>query len=307
MGHLYRSLTLADELARMGESAHFLINAHEPSLNILRGRGYRHDIVDLATACEGWELEAVQNLRPTAWVNDRLDTTAAHVERVKALGLPVITFDDKGSGAAKSDVNVAALVFDPVEVAGLKGTQVLTGVDYLVLSPAIARSRRVRVQIDSVLVTLGGADTHGVTVKVVRILRDHPWQVTVVLGPAFVHHEALAEVIPGHFKIRHGVASMAEEMAQHDLAVTGGGMTPFEANAAGLPCIVVANESFEIPVGHALERLGGCRFAGHHEAIDVSVFHATKDIACMSAVAMDTVGLDGVERVATAVRELVRL
>ena len=41
---------------------------------------------------------------------------------------------------------------------------------------------------------------------------------------------------------------MAEEMSRHDLAVTGGGMTPFEANAAGLPCIVVANETFEIQV-----------------------------------------------------------
>ncbi len=306
MGHLYRSLTLADALLRMGEDVHFLVNAHEPSLQILKSRGHAHETVDLASGAGGWETEAVYRLRASAWVNDRLDTTAAHVERVKAAGLPVVTFDDRGSGAARSDLNVAALVCDPEEVARLQGVRVLTGVDHLVLNPEIARFRRARAQLASVLVTLGGADTYGATVKVVRLLRDRPWQVTVVLGPAFVHHEALAEVMPSHFELRHGVASMTEEMVRHDLAVTGGGLTPFEANAAGLPCLVVANEHFEIPVGQALQRMGGCRFAGHHAAIDASVFQSPLDIAGMSTRAMASVGLEGVQRVATAVRELVR-
>jgi|LauGreDrversion4_2_1035121.scaffolds.fasta_scaffold170599_3 spore coat polysaccharide biosynthesis predicted glycosyltransferase SpsG len=307
MGHLYRSLTLADALVRNGEDVHFLINAHEPSLQILKGRGYAHTIVDLASEAGVWEAQALQCLRPSAWINDRLDTTAAHVECVKVKGLPVATFDDLGSGSAQSDLNVAALVFDPAKVARLQGKRILTGVDYLVLNPVIAHFRRTRTRLQSVLVTLGGADTYGATVKVVRLLRNQPWQVTVVLGPAFAHHKALAEVIPGHFEIRHGVASMAEEMARHDLAVTGGGMTPFEANAAGLPCLVVANEPFEIPVGQALESMGGCRFAGHHETIDALVFQSSLDIEGMSARAMAAVGLDGVHRVAKSLRELVWL
>jgi spore coat polysaccharide biosynthesis predicted glycosyltransferase SpsG len=262
--------------------------------------------VDLAPESGGWETEIFQRLRASAWINDRLDTTAAHVERVKANGLRVVTFDDRGSGAALSDLNVAALVFDPAEVARLQGLRVLTGADNLVLNPEIIRFRRARSQLGSMLVTLGGADTHGVTVKVVRLLRDLPWQVTVLLDPAFTHHEALAKVMPSNFEIRHGVPSMAAEMDRHDLAITGGGMTPFEANAAGLPCLVIANEPFEIPVGQALERMGGCRFAGYHEAIDASVFTSSLDIVGMSALAMAAVGLDGVQRVTNAVRELVR-
>jgi spore coat polysaccharide biosynthesis predicted glycosyltransferase SpsG len=306
MGHLYRSLTLADELARAGEDVHFLINNHEPSLQILKSRGYAYATVDLRPEAGGWETEAARRLRASAWINDRLDTTAAHVKRVKATGLPVVTFDDRGSGAVHSDLNVAALVFDPQEVGRLQGARVLNGVDYLLLNPDIARFRQPRTQMHRVLVTLGGADTYGATVKVARLLRNKPWQVTVVLGPAFVHHEALAEVMPGHFEVKHGVASMAQEMTSHDVAVTGGGMTPFEANAAGLPCLVVANEVFEIPVGKALEGMGGCRFLGHHESINASVFDEPLDIAGMSARAMAAVGLQGVQRVATAVRGLVR-
>ena len=307
MGHLYRSLTLADALLRMGDEVRFLINDHEPSLQILERRGYACEAVNLAPDAGDWETEAAQRLGASVWINDRLDTRADHVERVKAAGVPVATFDDRGSGAALSDLNVAALVFDPEEVGRLQGNRVLNGVAYMVLNPAIAGFRRHRSQVSSVLVTLGGADTYGATVKVVRLLRDKPWRVTVVLGPAFVHHDALAEVMPPHFELKHGVASMAEEMARHDLAVTGGGMTPFEANAAGLPCLVVANEHFEIPVGKALESLGGCRFVGHHEAIDAAAFEQPLDISGMSAQAMVAVGLEGVQRVASAVHELVRV
>jgi len=45
---------------------------------------------------------------------------------------------------------------------------------------------------------------------------------------------------------------------------------------------------------------------GHHETIDASAFKQPMDIHGMSERAMAAVGLDGVHRVATAVRELVR-
>ncbi len=305
MGHLYRSMTLAETLINMGGDVHFLINDHSPSLQVLRSRGYAHTVVELTTEPGSWEAEMVKRLRPTVWINDRLDTDIAHARCIKAVGIPLVTFDDRGSGAKYCDLNVAALVFEPEEVRRLQGGGVLTGAEYLVLNPAIANFRRARTRLESVLVTLGGADTYGVTVEVVRLLRDKPWKITVLLGPGFVHHEALAVVVQKHIEIRHGVASMAEEMARHDLAVTGGGMTPFEANASGLPCLVVANEFFEIPVGQAIEIMGGGLFVGHHTAIDESVFDSYLDIAGMSLQAMASVDVGGAERVAKAVKELV--
>jgi spore coat polysaccharide biosynthesis predicted glycosyltransferase SpsG len=306
MGHLYRSMTLADRLVRMGEEVHFLINNHEPSMQVLTSRGYVHDTVDLSSDVRGWETEALRTLKPAIWINDRLDTNAEHVECIKARGIPVVTFDDRGTGAALSDLNVAALVFEPEEIKRLQGGRLLTGVNHLVLDPAIKHFRRLRKEITSVLVTLGGADTYGTTVKVVALLSNKPWKVTVVLGPAFDHHAELAEVMPGHFEIRPCVSSMVEEMARHDMAVTGGGITPFEANAAGLPCIVVANEAFEVQVGQALQRMGGCRFAGHHSMIDPAVFYIPVGIKGMSKRAMSSIDLHGLQRVVTAVQELVR-
>jgi len=299
MGHLYRSLTLADALCARGHAVRFLINDHAPSLAILRARGYEPAIVNLTDMESGWENAFKKGA--TLWVNDRLDTHAIHAQRIKNAGLALVTFDDRGSGAAFADLHIAALNFDETPPAG---KNILRGVEYLLLSPDIARYQRLRKKVDSLLVTLGGSDTHGATVKVVKLLAAQKQKATLVLGPSFAHHTELEAVLTPDFTVKNGVPSMPEEMAHHDLAITGGGMTPFEANAAGLPCIVVANEDFEIPNGQKLEQLGGSLFAGHHANIDASIFSRALPIEAMSRAGLEHIGLGGAARVVAALEAL---
>lgn len=302
MGHLFRALHLADALWTSGVRCKFLVNRHVPTLDIIAQRGHGATVVDLDDLESGWEADLVRREDVRLWVNDRLDTPAPHAQRIKSLGLPLVTFDDRGGGAALADLHVAALAFDDTEA--LAGRQVLRGARYLILDPAIAQYRRQRAAVDSVVVSLGGSDTYGATVKVVSLLAAQDRHATVIVGPAFMHHEVLARVMTPSFILKRGVPSLAEEFAHHDLAITGGGITPFEANAAGLPCIVVANEPFEVPVGLALERMGGAVFAGFHEEITPAVFARDLPIAAMSRAAMVHVDLEGGRRVTHAIKGL---
>ena len=302
MGHLYRALSLADFLRKNGHGLRFLINDDATARAVLAQRGYDAVTVDLTDSHSNWEGRLITELGLTLWINDRLDTSEAHARHVKESGLPLVTFDDRGDGAALADLHLAALAFDENEALG--GKQVLRGTRFLPLNPQIAEFRRLRTTLSSLLVTLGGSDTWGATVKVVTILAQLGKSATVIIGPSFQHQQALEAVLTPAFTIKRGVPSMIEEMARHDLAITGGGVTPFEANAAGLPCIVVANEPFEIPVGQALEKMGGAVFAGHHESLDVSVFQRTLPIEAMSQSAMNHVGLDGLWHVAKAIEAL---
>jgi spore coat polysaccharide biosynthesis predicted glycosyltransferase SpsG len=217
-----------------------------------------------------------------------------------------VTFDDRGTGAALADLHVAALAFDVQEK--LAGARVLRGADYLILNPQIRDRTRLRNQLSSILVTLGGSDTYGVSIKVVCMLKNMGLTATVVVGPAFAHMEMLQEVLTEGFILKRGVPSMIEEFQHHDLAITGGGITPFEANASGLPCIVIANELFEIPVGMELQRLGGSLFSGHHESLSLSLSLFSPDLllAKMSQAGMCNVGLQGAQRVVGAVVELIK-
>ena len=307
LGHLYRSLTLADELARSGRSVCFAVNRHEASHDIVKARGFAVYGYDIYAEAGSWELELIRSLgSATIWVNDRLNTQVAHAKAIAAAGLKLVTFDDRGDGAALADLNVSALVFE--DTAALKGKDVRSGVDFMILNPEIELYRRHRDSLTSILVTMGGADTYGVTIKVAQWLRDNAMHATIVTGPAFQHKDELDIILQGKAEgfltHRGAVASLAQEMAGHDIAITGGGVTPFEACAGGLPCIVIANEDFEIPVGRALEKLGCGRFAGHHSTLDLTPAFEGLSIGTMSRAALDAVDLEGVRRVGSLIKGL---
>ena len=292
-GHLFRALNLADALVHKGHRIRFFTNSDCASLTILKNRGHIPEIVDLHDYQSNWETRAARGIN--VWINDRLDTDIRHSTRIKALGIPIVTFDDRGTGAFLSDINVAALIPDTDTPLG--GCEVLTGVDYLILNPEILKWRRLRSQDGTILVTLGGSDTYGVTVRIVTLLAERQIPATIVTGPGFQHYKELKAVLTSGFTVKQGVPSLIKEMQHHSWAITGGGITPFEANASGLPCIVIANETFEIPVGKMLASLGGSVFAGHHSTLDLSVLLQELPLRKMSQLGMDRIHMEGLNNI----------
>lgn len=302
MGHFFRAMNLAGALERAGQSSIMLINADEPSQRMLRSDGFAHRVVELDDFQSDWEGRLIENQGIHVWVNDRLNTDARHAANVKRRGIPLATFDDRGDGAVAADLNIAALAFDDDEK--LHGKEVLRGLDYIILDPGIKQYRRVRKDAGKLLVTLGGSDTYGVTVKVVRCLRKANRAATVIAGPGFRHHAELREALGPGIEIKQGVPSLIAEFMDYELAITGGGITPFEANASGLPCILIANELFEVPVAQKLASLGGAVFAGYHDKIEESILTAKLPLRAMSEAGIAHVGLEGTDRVVAALQSL---
>ena len=302
MGHLFRSCALGAALVEAGCTVRFYVNDHAAAHEVLRRRGFSFDIVPLCDPSQEWETAAIARDAVRAWIYDKHHTDRRSTARVKAQGIPIVTLDDRGDGAVDADLHIAALAYDPGET--LAGRKILRGFDYLVLNPEIASHRRIRTAGDRYIVTLGGADTYGVTPKVVRLFARLGRTATVVLGPTFAHDGELAEFAGAGFAIKRNVSSLISELARHDVAVTGGGITPLEANALGLPCIIVANEDFEVPTGRALESMGSAIFAGHHCALDETAFSRPLEIEAMSRAALDHISLEGTRRVVQAILSL---
>lgn len=301
MGHLFRMRHLAQELRARKLPFVFLVNDHEPSLQLLRQDDLPFETVDLDHV-EHWAQAAIRRTQARVWINDRLDTNLAQAQAVKQTGIRLTTFDDRGAGASLADLHIAALAFTADKPLG--GRRVASGHEYLILNPEIARCRRQRVKVEQILVSMGGSDTYGATVKVVALLRRLGHSATVVIGPSFQHRAALDAEADAHFELKINVPSLIEEMSRHDLAVVGGGITAFEAAASGLPAIVIANEGFEVPVARHLAGLGAARYAGHHSALDESAFAVPRDVAAMSLAGLSKVSLDGAEKVCQLLQEL---
>lgn len=201
-----------------------------------------------------------------------------------------------------ADLNFCAMALDTSE--RLQGKNILGGTQYLILNKEIANQKRIRKEIRNILITLGGSDTYGVTIKVVKILRELGIYATVITGPSFTHRDELAHAANDLFKIKNAVPSLIEEFYNFDLAITGGGITPFEANASGLPCIIVANEPFEMGNGKFLERLGSSTFAGYYKEIRDDFIDLNLDIEKMSMAGIRHIKLSGSENILRQIASL---
>jgi len=269
MGHLFRMLNFAKYLEEKKQDFIFLINDNEKTKEILISNGYQYEIVNLLDLDSYWETALIKKYDLKYWINDRLDTNEKHIKNIQKNSIKVINFDDLGSGAKYSDINICGLFFNQ---DNLQGKKVFKGVDYLILNPEIDLYKKQRKSLNHILVTLGGSDTYGVTIKVLKLLKKYNIKATIHIGPSFEHIDELKQELTENFELIHFIPSLIEEFSKYDLAITGGGVTPFEANASGLPCMIIANETFEVPNSEFLSSLGSSLYLGFHENIDESKF-----------------------------------
>jgi spore coat polysaccharide biosynthesis predicted glycosyltransferase SpsG len=301
MGHLFRMLNLAKYLKKQNENFIFVINDNEKTKSILKEYAYIFEVVDLLDISTHWEQNIIDKYDIKYWINDRLDTLQQHSLNIKNNDIKLITFDNLGSGAKYSDINICGLFFNKEKIYGKK---ILKGVEYLILNEEIDKYKKHKEKLANTIVTLGGSDTYGVTIKVLKLLKKYNIKATIHIGPSFVHKKELDEVITDDYKLITFVPSLIEELSKYDLAITGGGITPFEANALGVPCIIIANELFEISNGNFLNNLKSSKFIGYYDKIDESIFENLDklDIRSMSKNGLDNLNTQAVEELYKAIK-----
>lgn len=303
MGHLFRGLSFIDYFSKKEYIILVLINDDENAIRILRSKEINFTIVNLNDMNSNWEKKIIQENNISIWINDRLNTEEAHSLNVKSEKCKLINLDDRGSGAKYADLGIYGLAFQ--NDGKLLGKKILYGSEYLILNPAIDRFKKLRTgNPKSILVTLGGSDTYGVTLKVVSRLKELSIQASVVIGPSFLHKTELESICSNEYLIKQGVPSMIEEFSKHDLAITGGGITPYEANSSGLPTLIVANELHEIPNGEYLQAIGSSRFLGYYKDFKLDKTNFDIDVESMSKQGLACLDTKGIERIEREIQNL---
>jgi len=303
MGHLFRMLNFANYLKKQNKKFIFLINDNDKTRDMLIAKNISFKIVKLDDFTLNWESKIIDDYNIKYWINDRLDTDKQHSIHVKNKKIKLITLDDLGSGAKNSDINICGLFFNK---NGLEGKKILKGIEYLVLNGEIDKYKKERTKIKNILVTLGGSDTYGVTIKVLKLLKRYNIKATIHTGIAFEHKKELEKELTHNYKTITYMPSLIEEFSKYDLAITGGGITPFEANASGLPCLVVANELFEIANGEFLEKNNSSKFLGYHENIDETLFSKLDklDIKSMSKKGIEKLNTKAIQKIYKEIKNL---
>jgi UDP-2,4-diacetamido-2,4,6-trideoxy-beta-L-altropyranose hydrolase len=256
-GHVFRCLALADELKDNHDcDVVFAVLQENKAVELIKNHTYHVETTDYARkdfVYGDWLNSIVHKNSPYAFIFDvRDDLPLETLSRFREKGILIVTIDDPTDRRLLAD-----LVFYPpvsqVKAMNWEGFtgQLYVGWEWVVLRREFSQNRKNSIKrineaskskILNILVTMGGSDPKGMTLKAIKALIDvdNQFEATIILGPGFVHRERLNELLknfPHSYRIYENISNIAGIMAESDLAVASFGVTAYELAAIGVPAI----------------------------------------------------------------------
>jgi spore coat polysaccharide biosynthesis predicted glycosyltransferase SpsG len=160
----------------------------------------------------------------------------------------------------------------------------LLGPRYALLAPeftrAVSPGRRHEGEAKRVLVTLGGSDPVGHTLKVAEAMlgiTSAGMEAVFVLGAVNARAGQIENMVRGRagFQVVRDTTDMPGLMTWADLAVTGTGTTSWELCAMGVPSIGIVLADNQRPAAEALAEAGVFISLGGHEGVTAAAMAET--------------------------------
>lgn len=175
-------------------------------------------------------------------------------------GIPVVSLHDLGLARVPSTLAIDGSITSPAR--GWTAGQVLRGPAYAIVRRAPRRRGPVRVAPRRVLVSLGGGQRAGTAWRIARALgRRHP-DIEVLVASPKVARAAAGAAPRGGVRALTLSAGLGAVLPDVDLAIFGGGLSLYEAAAAGVPAVAIAVVSAQRSTIRGLARAGVVRDAG---------------------------------------------
>jgi spore coat polysaccharide biosynthesis predicted glycosyltransferase SpsG len=155
---------------------------------------------------------------------------------------------------------------DPERYGGLTADRVLTGLRYVLLRREFRSvpERAIRPYARHLLVTFGGGDPTGMTLRTLQAIGELPadgrdgLDVRAIVGAANAaadRIEAFGATAPAGaaITVERALEDMVEAMTWADLAITSGGSTVWELARTGCPALVIATAPAEVALASGLD------------------------------------------------------
>ncbi len=274
MGHVYRSLAIADALRGMSQAdVAFLMSAdHDRGIVTVSRHGYA-----VRVAGDGrleTYLEHIRDYAPHILINDLPVLEDRWLRALSHIGASTInlvdTLDDLERTEHYAQVIVSVMNQDRETPEGFYG-----GPAYAILRSHFQdRRKELRDEARLVLLSFGGGDPQGLTLLAARALAPlaDTLELVAVAGPAFAYRnefEALAATLPRRVPLIHEAGGhIAELMLEADVVVCSGGMSVYEIAALGTPGLVLAQNAREDARMRVFARHGTIEYLGLGTEVD---------------------------------------
>jgi len=243
MGHIYRALSLSEELTRhellfLTDLDSDLAISHLQTQKSWVGAFHESEII-----------HKIVELKPDLVIFDALDTDAKSIQELRNKDINVLSFEDLGDGSRFTNCTINEL-FDVPE---LPGDHYRWGNEYFFIRDEflLTRPRSFPPRISSLLLTFGGADQHDLSTKVFLKIRDfcikEEISIHIVTGPGYNGLSRLESLVGGfqNVSLTHATGVISKIMERVDLAVSSNGRTVYELAHMNVPGIVIDQHARE--------------------------------------------------------------
>jgi spore coat polysaccharide biosynthesis predicted glycosyltransferase SpsG len=174
----------------------------------------------------------LRRVRPDVLIIDDPSRAAAAswCRAARALRVPVVSIHDLGKAFCGADLAIDGSIVIP----GSAPRGLLSGTQYAVLDSSVCDARGMPRDPNSILIALGGGPRVGLALRIAEALRDARSELRVRIAGGFAGRGAAS---------RYGIVclgpqdGLAAELARCAVAVTGGGVSLYEAAALDTPVV----------------------------------------------------------------------
>lgn len=246
MGHIIRSITLADEI-KGSSRIQFITTSDSDVQELIKARGYRvrHFMNDDSI------IENLSEFRVTTIIIDRPPVTEDIMKRFRqSTNARIILLDSDENASKWADVAINGLWAKEFKNKKYLDESSKTlhyyGPKYLILREQFNNYARKSLpnlaNVRNILLIFGGSDPSNLTTKTLERLlelNEEKLRITVIAGPKFEYHEELRKVIDRYgarecVSVVINTEEIAKLMVQNELVFVSPGLAMFEALSIGL-------------------------------------------------------------------------
>lgn len=256
-GHLVRCMTLGDALENRGFSIHWMVSNQARTLMSRITNVATIHTSDLSSKAI---FDCIRTVEPQWLIIDRPGHALEDPHLHKLRHMHVMVMGDLGDSSASADIvwngNVGAEELTRSRLSSQ--TSYLAGGQFALVDPAFCTERvDFREQGVNVLLTFGGSDPGGFTLRVLQSLQyPLPFaRLTVLVGSLNqqrIEIQNAAARLPTITEVVVNATDVAKRASQADVAIISGGITTYEFMASGLPSLFLP---FGPPQRFFLERI----------------------------------------------------
>jgi UDP-2,4-diacetamido-2,4,6-trideoxy-beta-L-altropyranose hydrolase len=257
MGHVYRSIAVAEFLKNLGCKIHFLTSNNKLVIKKLNKYGTCHIGNNLKT-----EIKKIEEIKPNIIIIDLLKKffpyNYQYMKNIQKLCNLLVTIDFTGKEVQYSDIGIHSL-FKPKKFTAKNS---FYDIKYSIVRDSFLEARKkykVKKHVKSILVLQGGSDTNCITPKIIKSLNkiEGDFIITVIVGSAFKCWNQLNETSKNLGKkiiILHDIEKIHSEMLKHDIAITAGGNSMIELMTIGIPTVIVYGNKHEDEIAEYMNK-----------------------------------------------------